>query len=97
MDLSHSEVSQCYLSMRCIDFTKEKVLRLRLVYKWGSEAVALDSNDFVTVSDCSAGGACLPEVKSFGGKFDSLFIVVSVYPTLKFNKSFVLLRPTVNF
>ena len=75
VDLSHSEVSQCYLSMRCIDFTKEKVLRLRLVYKWGSEAVALDSNDFVTFSDYSAGGACLPEVKSFGGKFDSLFIV----------------------
>ena len=75
VDLSHSEVSQCYLSMRCIDFTKEKVLRLRLVYKWGSEAVALDSNDFVTFSDCSAGGACLPEVKRFGGKFDSLFIV----------------------
>ena len=75
VDLSHSEVSQCYLSMRCIDFTKEKVLRLRLVYKWGSEAVALDSNDFVTFSDYSAGGACLPEVISFGGKFDSLFIV----------------------
>ena len=75
LDLRQSEVSQCYLSMRCIDFTKEKVLRLRLVYKWGSEAVALDSNDFVTFSDCSAGGACLPEVKRFGGKFDSLFIV----------------------
>ena len=74
LDLRQSEVSRCYLSMRCIDFTKEKVLKLRLVYKWGSEAVALDSNDFVTFSDCSTGGACLPEVKRFGGKFDSLFI-----------------------
>ena len=73
VDLSHSEVCQCYLSMRCIDVTKEKVLRLRLVYKWGSEAVALDSNDFVTFSDCSTGGACLPEVKSFG-KFESFII-----------------------
>ena len=61
--------------MRCIDFTKEKVLRLRLVYKWGSEAVALDSNDFVTFSDCSTGGACLPEVKSFG-KFKSVIVCV---------------------
>ena len=73
VDLSHSEVSQCYLSMRCIDSTKEKVLRLRLVYKWGSEAVVLDSNDFMTFSDCSTGGACLPEVKSFG-KFESFII-----------------------
>ncbi|CAH3160628.1 unnamed protein product [Porites lobata] len=72
LDLRQSEVSRCYLSMRCIDFTKEKVLRLRLVYKWGSEAVALDSNDFVTFSDCSAGGACLPEVKRFGGLDNSL-------------------------
>ena len=75
VDLRQSEVSQCYLLMRCIDFTKEKVLRLRLKYKWGSEAVALDSNDFVTFADCSAGGACLPKVTSFDGKFDSLFIV----------------------
>ena len=75
VDLSHSEVSQYYLPMRCIDSTKEKVLRLRLVYKWGSEAVALDSNDFVTFSDCSTGGACLPEVKSFG-KFESVIVCV---------------------
>ena len=75
VDLRQPEVSQCYLLMRCTDFPKEKVLRLRLEYKWGSEAVALDSNDFVTFADCSAGGACLPKVTSFDGKFDSLFIV----------------------
>ena len=77
--------------MRCIDFTKEKVLRLRVVYKWGSQTVALDSNDFVTFSDYSAGGACLPEVKRFGGKFDSLLIVCVYLSHPKFNQSFALL------
>jgi len=42
------------------------VLSLRLVYKWGSDAIALESKDFVTLADSSAGGACIPEVQLVG-------------------------------
>ena len=55
--------------------------------QWGSEAVALDSNDFVTFADCSAGGACLLEVKRLGGKFDSSFIVCVCLSHHEVNKS----------
>ena len=55
--------------------------------QWGSKAVALDSNDFVTFADCSTGGACLPDVKRLGGKFDSLFIVFVCLSHSEVNKS----------
>ena len=64
-----------------------------MVYKWGSEAVDLDSNDFMTFADCSTGGACLPDVKRLGGKFDSLFIVFVCLFHPEVNKSLQLLRP----
>ena len=67
LDLRQSEITQCHLQMRSIDPAAGVVLSLRLVYKWGSEAVTLDSSDFVTFADTSAGGACIPEVK-FQGK-----------------------------
>ena len=49
VDFKGSEIKQCpALSMRSIPTSKVDAVRsLRLVYKWGSEAVFLDSNDFV--------------------------------------------------
>lgn len=68
IDMSQSEVSQCHLAMCSTDAMQEseRTLRLRLLYEWGSQAVALDSKDFVTFADYSAGGACMPEVKLVG-------------------------------
>lgn len=68
IDMSQSEVSQCHLAMCSTDAMQEseRTLRLRLLYEWGSQTVALDSKDFVTFADYSAGGACMPEVKLVG-------------------------------
>ena len=75
-DFSQSEVTQCHLTIRSITSEAETVLGLRLFYKWGSDAVGLDSKDFVSVADSSVGGACLPEVQ-FVGKI-KLLVVLSL-------------------
>lgn len=50
VDLNRSEVTQCPLSLRSVTSKTDAVLSLRLVYEWGSEAVFLDSKDFVMSS-----------------------------------------------
>ena len=56
VDLSKSKVTQCPLWMRSHVTSKEDaVLSLRLVYKSGSEAVVLDSKDFLTFARSSHG------------------------------------------
>lgn len=47
VDFKGSEVKPCPLSIQSVTSKTDAVLSLRLVYKWGSEAVALDSKDFV--------------------------------------------------
>ena len=59
------EVSNSHLKIRTVN-TEQTVVSLRLVYKWGSEAVSLDSKDFLTLADSSAGGTCIPEVHLVG-------------------------------
>ena len=61
-----SEVTQCHLTIRSITSKAETVLSLRLFYKWGSEAVGVDSKDFVSLADFSVGEACTPEVQFVG-------------------------------
>ena len=69
VDWKESQVTPCHLTVRTVVSTKpETVLRLRLVYKWKSEAVFLDSEDFVAHADPSAGSAAVPEVR-FKGMF----------------------------
>ena len=59
VDLSQTEIIPSHLKMR--SFAKAGTLvRLRLVHKWGSEALVLDSNDFMTLADSTAGGALVP-------------------------------------
>ena len=59
VDLSQTEIIPSNLKMR--SFAKAGTLvRLRLVHKWGSEALVLDSNDFMTLADSTAGGALVP-------------------------------------
>ena len=56
VDLSKSKVTQCPLWMRSYVTSKADArLSLRLVYKWGSEAVVLDSKDFVAFASSSHG------------------------------------------
>ena len=72
-DFSKSEITRSRLKMCSIETTVGAALSLSLVYKWGSEAVILDSKDFVAFADCSAGGACTPEIRLAGR------ITLSVY------------------
>ena len=66
VDLSKSQVTQCYLTMRTVPGKRETVVSLRLIYKQESEAVELDSQDFVAFADSSAEGACIPEMQLVG-------------------------------
>lgn len=47
VDFDGSEVKPCPLSIQSITSKTDAFLSLRLVYKWGSEEVALESKDFV--------------------------------------------------
>jgi len=60
VDLSQTEITPSHLKMR--SFAKAGTLvRLRLVHKWGSETLVLDSNDVGSFADSTAGGACVPD------------------------------------
>ena len=58
VDLSQTKITPSTLKMRSL--AKAGTLILRLVHKWGSEVLVLDSNDFMTLADSTAGGAHLP-------------------------------------
>ena len=63
VDMNRPEVTRCPLSMRSLVTLKaDTVLNLRLVYKWGSEAVVLDSKDFVAYARPSQ---CVGEFEVF--------------------------------
>ena len=66
VNFRQSEVTQCHLTIRSITSKAETVLSLGLFYKWGSEAVGVDSKDFVSLPDSSVGEACTPEVQFIG-------------------------------
>ena len=68
IDLKQSQITQCHFTMRSVAGREGSVLSFRLIYKWGSEAVFLDSkeSDFVAFVDSSAEGACIPEVQLVG-------------------------------
>lgn len=70
-----SQVTQCPLTMRTLPVKPGTVVNLRLAYKWESEAVYLDSKDFVAHADSSSESACTPEVR-FEGKL--IFFVVDL-------------------
>ena len=64
-DLKQTEITQSYLKVR--SFAKAgTVVSLRLVHKWGSEALVLDSSDFVTLAGTTSGGACVPSPEIAG-------------------------------
>jgi len=65
-DLRLSEVTQCHLTMRNVAAKAGADLSFRLIYKLGSETICLDSTDFETFADSSAGGTCTSEVHLVG-------------------------------
>ena len=75
LDLTQSEITQCRLTLRTLPDTGEAVVSLRLVYKWGSEAIVVDSNDFEAVADSSAQGARIPEVQLVGKSALLIFLI----------------------
>ena len=65
VDLSQTDIALSHLKMR--SFAKAGTLvSLRLVHKWESEKLVLDSNDFVTLADSTAGGASVPHPEMAG-------------------------------
>ena len=84
---TRQEVSKSHLKIRTVN-TEQTVVSLRLVYKWGSEAVSLDSKDFLTLADSSAGGTCIPEVHLVGKSelFDCIMSMTlpTVYASIRF-------------
>ena len=66
IDFKKSVITPCHLTMRSVPGKKDAVLSLRLVYKWGSEAVSVDSSDFLPFADSTADGAWIPEVQLKG-------------------------------
>ena len=65
VDLKKENITQSHLKAR--SFAKAgTVVRLRLIHKWGSETIGLDSNDFVALADSTAGGACVPDLETTG-------------------------------
>ncbi len=66
-DWKGSQVTQCPLTMRTFSVKPGTVVYLRLAYKWESEAVLLESEDFVPHANSYAESACTPEVR-FEGK-----------------------------
>lgn len=87
---TRQEVSKSPLKIRTVN-TEQTVVSLRLVYKWGSEAVSLDSKDFLTLADSSAGGTCIPEVHLVGKSelFDCItsMTLPTVYASIRFYPS----------
>ena len=63
--LERAPITQSHLKVSSFA-TAGTVVRLRLVHKWGSEALVLDSNDFVALADSTAGGACVPDPEIAG-------------------------------
>ena len=64
-DLTQTEITPSHLKLR--SFAKAGTLvKLRLVHKWGSEALVLDSNDFMTLADSTTGGASVPDPEIAG-------------------------------
>ena len=84
---TRQEVSKSHLQIRTVD-TVETIVSLRLVYKWGSDVVSLDSKDFFTLADSSAGGTCIPEVRLVGKNklFDCIMSMTLPNVSASFNK-----------
>ena len=69
VDFKESVITRCHLTMRSVPGRRDAVLSLRLVYKWRSEAVFLDSSDFLHFADSTADGAWVLEVQLKGNIF----------------------------
>ncbi|KAL9951532.1 hypothetical protein ACROYT_G044208 [Oculina patagonica] len=51
------EITESHLTVRC--YAKAgKAVSLRLLYKWKSEAISVESKSFVAIADSSGGGTC---------------------------------------
>ena len=67
VDWNGAQPTPCPLTVRTVDPTKpETGVSLRLIYKWKSEAVLLDSEDFVAYADPSTENLPIPEVRCKG-------------------------------
>lgn len=65
VSVNQTQITPSHLKMR--SFAKAGILvTLRLVHKWGSETIVVDSNDVVTFADSTAGGACVPDPEMAG-------------------------------
>ncbi len=88
IDGQETEITACPLTVLT---TTEKgtALSLRLVYKWGSEVIALESKDFVALVDSlSVEGACAPlNIRTEGAYRSILQTTMSQYKFIRITSS----------
>ena len=60
-------VTESHLTVRCFA-EAGKVVSLRLIYKWDSDAIYVESKDFICIADSSGGGTCTTELTLTGNK-----------------------------
>ena len=65
VDLSQTDITPSHLKMRSLA-KAGTLVSLRLVHKWESEKLVLESNDFVALADSTAGGASVPDPEMAG-------------------------------
>ena len=65
VDLWKEKIASSHLKLR--SFAKAGTdVKLRLIHKWGSQTIGLDSIDFIALADAGAGGARMPDAKTEG-------------------------------
>lgn len=65
VDRGQVEIKESPLTVRCL-VEAGRVVKLRLVYKWQSEAISVDSNDFVAIADSPVESAYSSDFQTAG-------------------------------
>ena len=65
VDGEQLKVTVSHLTVRCFA-EAGKVVSLRLIYKWESDAISIESKDFMAIADSSGGGTCTTDLKFTG-------------------------------
>lgn len=67
VDGEQLKITESHLKVRCFA-EAGKVVSLRLIYKWESDAISVESRDFETFADSSGGGTCTSDLRLTGNK-----------------------------
>ncbi|XP_022786989.1 uncharacterized protein LOC111327144 isoform X2 [Stylophora pistillata] len=60
VDLGREKIASSHLKLRSLA-KAGTVVKLRLIHRWRSESICLESDDFIALADSSAGGSFMPD------------------------------------